>query len=218
MTVALTWVPCRQCGEACVSTPARCWQALCWRCRPAPVIAPHSVPWRPTIARVLPGELGAVVPHDGRTTKERESAAKLAVERARYRVLVSARPAQRDEMPAAALAAIDELQDGRGPQCVWATYAQAEDTERAELVRSIALATVVDNIKGVAFWENARWSGGMTLSPMHHSCSTLDEWIARARGEEWTPPSCPRCGRLGVKTRQDGATYKHKTIDGEDCT
>jgi hypothetical protein len=217
MTVALTWVPCRQCGEACVSTPARCWQALCWRCRPAPVIAAHSVPWRPTIARVLPGELGPVIPHDGRTTKERESAAKLAAERLRYRVLVPARPAQRHEIPAAALAAIDELQDGRGPQCVWATYAQAEDTERAELVRSIALASVVDNVKGVAFWENGRWSSGMTLSPTHHSCTTLDEWIVRAQGEEWTPPSCPRCGRVGVKMRQDGQPYKHKTISGEDC-
>jgi hypothetical protein len=216
MTVALTWVPCRQCGEACVSTPARCWQALCWRCRPAPVL--RGSPWRPTIARVLPGELGPVVPHDGRTAKERESAAKLAVERLRYRVLVPARPAQRHEIPAAALAAIDELQDGRGPQCVWATYAQAEDTERAELVRSIALASVVDNVKGVAFWENGRWAGGMTLSPTHHSCATLDEWLARARGEEWVPPSCPRCGRVGVKTRQDGQPYKHKTINGEDCT
>lgn len=167
---------------------------------------------------MLPGELGAVVPHDGRTTKERESAAKLAAERRRYRVLVPARPARRDEMPAAALAAIDALQDGRGPQRVWATYAQAEDTERAELVRSIALASVVDNIKGVAFWEDGRWAGGMTLSPTHHSCGTFDEWLARARGEEWVPPSCPRCGRVGVKTRQDGATYKHKTVNGEDCT
>jgi hypothetical protein len=205
MTVALTWVPCRQCGEACVSTPARCWQALCWRCRPAPVIAAHSVPWRPTVARVLPGELGAVVPHDGRTAKERESAAKLAAERARYRVLVPARPAvYADAVPQACVDASRQLMGAKGWLWDSITYAQAEDTERAELVRSIALATVVDNVKGVAFWENGRWAGGMTLSPTHHSCSTLDEWITRARGEEWTPPSCPRCGRLGVKTRQDG--------------
>jgi len=216
MTVALTWVPCGQCGEACVSTPARCWQALCWRCRPAPAL--RVVPWRPTLARVLPGEHGAVVPHDGRTKAERVSAAKLAVERARYRVLVPARPAQRHEMPAAAVDARKEVMGAGGWRWDSVTYAQAEDTERAELIRSIALATIVGNVKAVAFWENGRWSSGMTLSPTHHSCTTLDEWVTRARGEEWTPPSCPRCGRSGVKTRQDGQTYKHKTIDGEDCT
>lgn len=217
MTVALVWVPCCRCGEACVSTPARCWQALCWRCRPAPAL--QVIPWRPTIARVLPGELGAVVPHDGRTKKERESAAKLAVERARYRVLVPSRTAQRDETPQACVDAARQLMRARGWLWDSVTYAQAEDTERAELVRSIALTTIVGNVKGVAFWENGRWAGGMTLSPTHHSCGTLDEWIARARGEEWEPPSCPRCGRAGVKTRQDGQTYKHDRINTkEECT
>jgi hypothetical protein len=165
------------------------------------------------------GEHGAVVAHDGRTVKERESADKLAVERARYRVLQPARDAQSDEMPRAALEAREAVAGAPGWRWGRATFALAEDMERAELVRSIALTTVVDNVKAVAFWENGRWSVGMTLSPAHHHCATLDEWLTRAVGEAWVPPSCPRCGRLGVKTRVDGQTFKHMKIDSkEECT
>jgi len=211
MGVALAWAPCSRCGAPCVTTPARWQLALCQNCRPAPAIPPHSVPWRPTLPRILLGELGPVVPHDGRTAKERESAAKLAVERQRYRVLVPARPAQRDELPAAAISMIDMFPGGR------ATFAMAEDTERGVLMRSVAL-WLARPVRAVAFWEDGRWSSGHIMGPYFRRCAGADEWIARARGEAWTPPSCPRCGRTGVKTRQDGQTYKHKTIEGEECT
>lgn len=211
MSVALAWVPCCKCSAPCVSTPARWQLALCQYCRPAPVIAPHAVPWRPTIARVAIGELAPVVPHDGRTAKERESAAKLAAERGRYRVLTPARPAERHEMPQAAVDARKEVMGAPGWRADRMTYAVAEDTERGELVRSVALVTLVGPWRGVAFWENGQWSVGMTVAPAHHRCTTVDEWITRARGEAWTPPSCPRCGRI-VRLKLDGQPYIHNRI------
>lgn len=214
MAIALVWAPCCRCGASCVSTPPRWQQALCATCLPAPT-AHHTVGavrWRPTVARVAVGELGPVVAHDGRTAKEREGAAKLVLERARYRALVPARPAQRDEMPAAAVDARKEIMGAPGWRADRMTFALAEDTEHGALVRSIALVTLVGPWLSAAFWEDGRWSVGMTMAPVHHHCATADEWVARARGEAWTPPSCPRCGRIGVKTRQDGQTYQHNRI------
>src|SRR5207253_2533941 len=134
MGVTLAWVPCCQCGTPCVSTPTRWPLARCWRCLPTPLVPRVGLtPWRPTIARVLPGELGPIVPHDGRTVKERESAAALAAARERYRVLVSARPAERSEMPQAAVDARKGIMGAPGWRLDRMTYALAEDTERGEL-------------------------------------------------------------------------------------
>lgn len=214
MSVVLTAVPCARCAAPCLATPTA-WLtgiALCQRCRPAPVPPlPGTVPWRPTIARALPGELGAVVPHDGRTKKERESAAAYALERVRMRVLVPAREATPDEIGRGARAIIDEL---RFTSRVSVTYSCAEDTERGELVRSIAIRVPAG---GYAVWENNRWSSGLSAHPSPHLCGSLDEWINHVRGLDWTPPPCPRCGRVGVRMTQAGLPYKHKTIDGEEC-
>lgn len=219
MSVALAWVPCHRCGTPCVSVPERWQLAQCYRCLPAPLVPRVGLtPWRPTIARVLPGELGPVVAHDGRTVKERESATALAAARSRYRVLVPARPAERSEMPKSLVDARKGIMGAPGWRLDRLTYAMAEDTERGELMHTVALVTVVGATLAVAFWEGGRWASGHIMAPYHRRCPTADEWYVRARGELWTPPSCPRCGRLGVKTRQDGATYKHKTTDGEECT
>lgn len=219
MTVALVWVPCSRCGEACVSAPERWTAARCWKCLPAPLVPRVGlVPWRPVVPRMLPGELGPVLPYDGRTVKERESATKLAAERARYRVLVPARSAARDELSSGARCALGAMEALPGA-VARATFALAEDTERSELVRSVALVVIVGGIKAVAFWENGRWSSGHIMAPYFRRCPGQDEWMARVRGEAWVPPSCPRCGRLGVKTRQDGQTYKHDKINTrEECT
>lgn len=217
MSVVLTTVPCARCAAPCLATPAA-WLtglALCQRCRPAPVPPlPGTVPWRPTIARVLPGELGAIVAYDGRTKKERESAATQAVDRARMRVLVPAREATPDEIGRGVRAMVDQLQDGMGHQACRVTYSCAEDTERGELVRSVAVRVPAG---GYAVWENDRWSSGLSAHPSPHLCGSLDEWINHVRGLNWTPPSCPRCGRVGVRMTQTGQPYKHKTINGEEC-
>lgn len=209
MTSALAWVPCSRCGAACVSTPARWLQALCQACRPAPVVT--VVPWRPTIARVLPGELGAVLP--GRLDRaDAELVERTRAARERYRVLVPSRPAEPSEIgkgPRAVLALLPDVLDDE------VTYACAEDTERGELVRSIVVRVLG---AGYGSWEEGAWSSGLATHPSPHLCGSLDEWLQHVRGLDWTPPSCPRCGRMGVRVRGDGEPYKHKKTDGMGCT
>lgn len=198
MTAALVWVPCSRCGAACVCTPSRWLQALCQSCRPAPAIAPHSVPWRPTIARVLPGELGAILP----SPIERRAAAERPAPR--YRVLTPSRDATPDEIgkgPRAVLTALSENGD-----LTHVTYACAEDTERGELVRTIVVRVLGSGYGG---WEEGAWSSGLATHPRPHLCGTLDEWLQHVRGLDYVPPSCPRCGRTPVRIKNDGQPYAH---------
>jgi hypothetical protein len=197
--------------------------ALCQRCRPAPIVAPHSVPWRPTIARVLPGELGAILPRP-RPRKDVEQLERWAAERERYRTLVAGREATVAEMPKSCVSARKQIMGAAGWRRDRLTYWLVEDTERGELVHSVALVTVVrivsdmrlSAVLAAGFWENGAWSGGIIRTPLPFAPAALNEWITRARGEAWSPPSCLRCGRT-VRMRGDGETYKHKTIEGQEC-
>lgn len=166
-------------------------------------------PWHPTIARVLPGELGAILPYiRDRADVDRRAGQEAA--RERYRVLVPSRPAEGHEIGKGPRAAIDQLQDGVGPQVVWATYACAEDTERGELLRTIVVRVPG---QGYGAWEEGAWSSGLAAHPRPHLCGSLDEWLNHVRGLDWAPPSCPRCGRLGVRVRGNGEPYKHTRAD-----
>lgn len=209
MTSALAWVPCCRCGAACVSTPARWLQALCQACRPAPVVT--VVPWHPTIARVLPGELGAILP--GRLDRaDAELVERTRAARERYRVLVPSRPEPPELIGRGPRAALDVLH-GDGFVVAWATYSCAEDTERGELLRTIVVR--VPN-RGYGAWEEGAWSSGLAAHPTPHICRSLDEWLNHVRGLGWAPPPsppCSRCGRLGVRVRGDGEPYKHTRAD-----
>lgn len=188
------------CRTPCVSTPLRWQLARCWRCLPAPLVPRVGLtPWRPTIARVLRGELAPVLPPPV-NRKEAEQAERVAAAARRYRVLTPARAARPDEIGAAARAALRQLGDP-----AYATYSVAEDTERGELLRSIAVRAPR---AGYAVWENGLWSSALAAYPTPHLCGSLDEWLLHVRGLEWTPPSCPRCGRT-VKIKNDGQTYAH---------
>jgi hypothetical protein len=193
-----------------VSTPARWTQALCQGCRPAPVVT--VVPWRPTIARVLPGELGAILP--GRLDRaDAELVERTRIAKERHRVLTPSRPATPEEIGRGVRAVLTLLSEN-GDR-IHITHACAEDTERGELLRSIVVRVLG---AGYGAWEEGAWSSGLAAYPRAHLCGSLDEWLQHVRGLDWTPPSCARCGRLGVRVRGDGEPYKHKTTDGMECT
>lgn len=232
MSVALVWAPCARCAAPTLSTPARWTLALCQACRPAPYVAPHSVPWRPTIARVLPGEGLApeAILRAPRARKDVEQAVRLAFERNRYRTLVAGREAAPAEIGRSCAEARKAVMGAPGWRLDRVTYWMAEDTERGELVHGLALVTVVRIVPDIpstavlaaGFWENQRWQGGIVRRPVAYAPASLEEWIARARGEPWTPPPptpqvpCLRCGRE-VRLRTDGQPYKHKTTEGNEC-
>lgn len=166
---------------------------------------------------MLPGERGAILPRP-RPRKDVEQAERWALERDRFRTLVAGREASDAEIGPSCAAARRAVRGAAGWRLDRVTYWLAEDTERGELVHGLALVTVVrivpelqaTAVLAAGFWENQRWQGGIVRTPVPYAPSTLDEWVARARGEAWTPPSCPRCGRTGVRTRQDGQPYAHQ--------
>lgn len=203
MTAALTWVPCCRCGAACVSTPARWLQALCQGCRPAPVVSARSVPWRPTIARVPPGQIGAILPSK-QDRADAELIERTRAARKRYRVLTPSRDAAPDEIGKGPRTVLKALHDD-GWVVARATYACAEDTERGELVRTIVVRVLG---AGYAGWEEGAWVSGLAAYPRPHLCATLDEWLQHVRGMDYVPPSCPRCGRA-VRIKNDGQPYTH---------
>lgn len=193
-------VSCWRCGAPTAQAAGWTGLQLCPGCRRVqhrlPADSPVT-PWRPTIARVLPGEFGAPI------DRQRSSAAPAPT----HRVIVPMRDALGAELDCAR--PLIDMLTAAGRFWTYATYAMAEEIATATLVESIAVRfTLPDGRRGVALWWDWRWHGALLAGGP--GLITREHLEALITGAPWPPPAvvCPRCG-TAVRQNADGSPRAH---------